>query len=481
MSNDYYTYSNTLLPGQVARAEDVEAELSAVVAGFGLLPKPRPDGEGFAEPFTVAPAVDDNQAATLGQLKVLETAAGSSATNAASSAQSTEADAIATAADRVQTGQDAQLAEDSATNAGDSETLAQRWAEENIDVEVVTGQFSARHWASKAAEITSGARAYQGIYDASGGTYPIASPVTEDAGKYWLISVDGTLPAGVVNKGDELAISANQTYQIIRLSAVYAQKTNNLSDLSSAASARTNLGLGTAAVETVGTGASQIPKRNASGKIPGDVLGRALTQATEAAIGSVLLASVAEAVTGTDVEKAVTPAGLSASVGTAIPTGVIVMWSGSEASIPAGWALCNGASGTPDLRGKFVIAAGGTYAVAATGGSANAVVVSHNHDASADFNGNHGHSGSTNTAGNHAHGQRVVEFYNGGDLAFSGAAQVSSTRAGRATDAAGNHAHSLSINAAGNHNHDITVNAAGESGTGKNLPPYYALALIMRL
>lgn len=49
------------------------------------------------------------------------------------------------------------------------------------------------------------------------------------------------------------------------------------------------------------------------------------------------------------------------------------------------------------------------------------------------------------------------------------------------TDAAGNHSHSLSINAAGNHNHGITVNAAGESGTGKNLPPYYALALIMRL
>jgi hypothetical protein len=480
MSNDYYTYSNTLLPGQVARAEDVEAELSAVVAGFGLLPKPRPDGEGFAEPFTVAPAVDDNQAANLGQLKVLETAAGSSATNAASSAQSTEADAIATAADRVQTGQDAQSAEDSATNASDSETLAQKWATESIDVEVVTGQFSARHWASKAAEITSGARAYQGIYDASGGTYPIASPVTEDAGKYWLISEGGTLPAGVVSKGDELAISANQTYQIIRLSAVYAQKTNNLSDLSSAASARTNLGLGTAAVETVGTGANQVPKRDASGKIPGDVLGRALTitNASEAERGSIRLASVAQALAGTDIEKAVTPAGLSASVGKAIPTGVIVMWSGSEASIPAGWALCNGANGTPDLRGKFVIAAGGTYAVGATGGSANAVVVSHNHGASADFNGNHAHSGSTNTAGNHAHtdqlGRNVNEL--GSYPAPGGGGGGTMT-----TDAAGNHSHSLSINAAGNHNHGITVNAAGESGTGKNLPPYYALALIMRL
>jgi len=456
----------------------VEAELSAVVAGFGLLPKPRPDGEGFAEPFTVAPAVDDDQAANLGQLKALEVSAATSATNAENSAQSVEADVIATAADRVQTGQDAQSAEDSATNAGDSEALAQKWAGENIDVEVVTGQFSAKHWASKAAEITSGARAYQSIYDASGGTYPIASPVTEDAGKYWLISEDGTLPAGAVNKGDELAISAAQTYQIIRLSAVYAQKANNLSDLSSVPAARTNLGLGTAATENTGTGANQIPKRDASGNVPGDVTGKALTitNASEAERGSIRLASVAQALAGTDIEKAVTPAGLSASVGTAIPTGVIVMWSGSEASIPAGWALCNGANGTPDLRNRFIIGAGSSYAVGATGGSANAVVVSHNHGASADFNGNHAHSGSTNTAGSHNHS---ITSSNSG----TGSALFRSTDAfgSSSTDNAGNHSHSLSINAAGNHNHGITVNAAGESGTGKNLPPYYALALIMRL
>ncbi|NOR85640.1 hypothetical protein GQ473_05985 [archaeon] len=42
-----------------------------------------------------------------------------------------------------------------------------------------------------------------------------------------------------------------------------------------------------------------------------------------------------------------------------IPTGVIVMWHGLIADIPAGWALCNGTSGTPDLRAKFVRGASG--------------------------------------------------------------------------------------------------------------------------
>lgn len=43
------------------------------------------------------------------------------------------------------------------------------------------------------------------------------------------------------------------------------------------------------------------------------------------------------------------------------PIGTIVVWSGSVDSIPTGWALCDGQEGRPDLRGKFVLGAGGTY------------------------------------------------------------------------------------------------------------------------
>jgi hypothetical protein len=44
------------------------------------------------------------------------------------------------------------------------------------------------------------------------------------------------------------------------------------------------------------------------------------------------------------------------------------MWYGSAASVPAGWALCNGGSGTPNLQDRFVVAAGSGYGPGATGG-----------------------------------------------------------------------------------------------------------------
>lgn len=49
-----------------------------------------------------------------------------------------------------------------------------------------------------------------------------------------------------------------------------------------------------------------------------------------------------------------------------LPSGIIVMWSGTIASIPANWYLCDGTNGTPNLTDRFVIGAGNTYAVAAT-------------------------------------------------------------------------------------------------------------------
>jgi len=43
--------------------------------------------------------------------------------------------------------------------------------------------------------------------------------------------------------------------------------------------------------------------------------------------------------------------------------GIIVLWGGAIVDIPAGWSLCDGSMGKPDLRAKFVIGAGSTYAV----------------------------------------------------------------------------------------------------------------------
>ena len=55
--------------------------------------------------------------------------------------------------------------------------------------------------------------------------------------------------------------------------------------------------------------------------------------------------------------------------GPALPKGVIVMWSGAIASIPSGWALCDGSNGTPDLRDRFIGGAGQSWNPGHTGGS----------------------------------------------------------------------------------------------------------------
>ena len=55
-----------------------------------------------------------------------------------------------------------------------------------------------------------------------------------------------------------------------------------------------------------------------------------------------------------------------------------MIWSGPTNQIPTGWILCDGSNGSPDLRDRFVIGAGSgaIYSVGATGGSADATLVS---------------------------------------------------------------------------------------------------------
>ena len=57
----------------------------------------------------------------------------------------------------------------------------------------------------------------------------------------------------------------------------------------------------------------------------------------------------------------------------AIPSGTIIIWSGAINAIPSGYYLCNGSNGTPDLRDKFVVGAGNSYAVGATANTSGVV------------------------------------------------------------------------------------------------------------
>ena len=139
-----------------------------------------------------------------------------------------------------------------------------------------------------------------------------------------------------------------------------------------------------------------------------------------------------------------------------LPTGAIILWSGSLGSIPTGYVICDGTNSTPDLRDRFVIGAGSTYSVAATGGSADAIVVTHTHTATV-----------TDPGHNHPPQSPGSSFWGNDYNTTSGSPGGQSSPAATTT---------------GNRVTGITVanSSAGTSGTNANLPPYYALAYIMK-
>jgi microcystin-dependent protein len=168
-----------------------------------------------------------------------------------------------------------------------------------------------------------------------------------------------------------------------------------------------------------------------------------------------------------------------------IPVGGIIAWYGTldPNTVPNGWALCDGRTVngilTPDLRGRFILGAGGTTVgyspqvfVGSTGGSRDSIVVSHGHGTTVSSVDDHWHlmfHTSTTSSLIDSVDDFVARRRNdniNGDYQMS---QTPSTaNVGRTSGAGG-------------HNHTVTVNNTGSSGTNANMPPYYALAWIIRV
>lgn len=219
-----------------------------------------------------------------------------------------------------------------------------------------------------------------------------------------------------------------------------------------------------------------------------------------------------------------------------LPTGMIMYWSGSISSVPAGWHLCDGTNGTPDLRGKFIVAANnsGTFSVGNTGGAAlfsgstdgHALTVlelaAHTHT---DNGHTHTDNGHTHTDSGHGHGMSTVttgayigdpgHFHSvggvdqvyghtgnptglGGGGSFSGFSPVGSATSTVGTNISFNdpgHVHGIvAASAAITTSYaSITTGYASLANTGSGnshshtltniptLPPYYALAMVMKL
>jgi microcystin-dependent protein len=171
-----------------------------------------------------------------------------------------------------------------------------------------------------------------------------------------------------------------------------------------------------------------------------------------------------------------------------IPHGSIVAYNGF-APIPVGWAECNGENGTPDLRGRFIIAVGqgdgltnrelddigGTETHTLSAGEmpvhTHVLDANGSHTHTIDGVSNHNHGGSTGAAGHATSATDVA---------------VSLTTTAVADDG-GSHTHTISddgahthtMQAAGTHGH--TLHTSGDGLPHNNMPPFYALIYIMKI
>lgn len=160
-----------------------------------------------------------------------------------------------------------------------------------------------------------------------------------------------------------------------------------------------------------------------------------------------------------------------------VPAGGIIMWSGSIASIPTGWALCDGTNGTPDLRQRFITGAGDNPVVPGTGYTPGSTGGADQVTLTATQSGLPAHSHTVNDPG-HTHS---ISQSNWGDLIAIGGYDAHSDNGSGNTSF--DNVNAVSLTAA-NATTNITINnsaAQNAAAPHENRPPYYALAFIMKL
>ena len=233
------------------------------------------------------------------------------------------------------------------------------------------------------------------------------------------------------------------------------------------------------------------------------------------------------------------------------PAGTVSMWSGTSASVPSGYLLCDGSAisrvtytdlfnaiGTahgsgdgsttfnlPNLSNRFVVGKGSSFTLAATGGSADATLVSHSHTVNSHSHSsanlstdNHSHgsgnlgvnshshnvNGHTNKTGSHSHSGNIPTplYVPGGDVDRGDSSSIFSIDNSQTqfTNNTGSHSHNVNGNTSsespgvsgntGSNSATISgstgsdspgTDSQGSSATNANLPPYYALCYIIKV
>lgn len=144
------------------------------------------------------------------------------------------------------------------------------------------------------------------------------------------------------------------------------------------------------------------------------------------------------------------------------PPGFIQMWGGDPANIPAGWVICDGNNGTPNLVGKYARSINsGDSSSGGTGGS-NSITLSEGQLPA------HNHSGSASTDGSHRH-----------KMSYMGNALENADGTDAVIDWAGGG--STTTSSDGAHSHTFDSGATGSGSSIANEPLYQSMLFIMHL
>lgn len=141
-----------------------------------------------------------------------------------------------------------------------------------------------------------------------------------------------------------------------------------------------------------------------------------------------------------------------------IELGTIQIWGGNISDIPAGWVICDGNNGTPDLTDKFV------KSVSGAGTDPGNVVGQNSKSISKSQMPPHSHTGSTsNTTIDHNHQYSVKNNQDhddgGTDQDWTQDQETSST----------------------SHSHPLSIGSAGSGNSMSNIPQNYEIAFITKL
>jgi len=304
--------------------------------------------------------------------------------------------------------------------------------------------------------------------------------LSADVSSSLLLKADLSSPALTGTPTAPTASAGTSTTQIATTAFVVGENNSlNASLVANLSAANTQIALRASIASPTFTGTPVVPNA-APGTNSGQIASTAwvngtianINLATYAQLSSPTFTNVPAAPTA-NISANTTQLATTAFVHRLLPAGMIIMWSGSAATVPFGWQICDGTNSTPDLRNRFIVGAGSTYNPGATGGATA-------NTATTASNGSHTHSGATGSTAltidqmpSHTHsGSATVLTNTGSGFAVHKSSQSTGTTTLTVANTGGSQGHTHTIGSDGAHNHSVVVST---------VPPYYALCYIMKV